>query len=219
MLFRGESQFLQALEITPAMKPDDLRPMANDLPLLPGLVRCSVSTCTASAGKTKIFKKERTYDFERYLNSYCHDSIFQTSISDPLFLTRINRMSGAKKTSPKALTPSIINDAFAEAVKTKFNQGIVTKPTENSVSVSAFVTGTAKDTVQTVIVDAAKNILCRSGFEFSCQQASSAPGKAELHFHYSTEKGKERVAVGITMDTNRALFYVKKMASEMHKRR
>ena len=127
-------------------------------------------------------------------------------------------MSGAKKTSPKVLTPSIINDAFAEAVKTKFNQGIVTKPTENSISVSAFVTGTAKDTVQAVIVDSAKNILCRSGFEFSCQQASSAPGKAEFLFHYGTEKGKERVAVGVTMDTDRAFFYVKKMASTINKR-
>ena len=120
-------------------------------------------------------------------------------------------MSGAKKTKLKVLTPSIINDAVAEAVKTQFNQGIVTKPTQNSVSVSAFATGTAKETIKTVIVDATKNILCRSGFEFTCQQASSAPGKAEFLFDYNTAKGKERVSVGVTMDTDRAAFYAKKV--------
>ena len=120
-------------------------------------------------------------------------------------------MPGASKPSSKTLTPSIVNDAVAEAVKSKFNQGIVTKPTQNSVSVSAFVTGTAKETVKTAIVDTTKNILCRSGFEFTCQQSSSAPGKAEFLFDFNTEKGKERVSVGVTMDTDRAAFYAKKV--------
>ena len=102
---------------------------------------------------------------------------------------------------------------MVEATKKHFNQAIVTEPSKNSVSVSAFVTGTAQEAVQAIIVDEAKNLLCRSGYQFSCKKSSSAPGKAEFLFDFNTEKGKERVAVGVIMDTDRASYVVKRMKS------
>lgn len=122
-------------------------------------------------------------------------------------------MPPANNSTAQPLIPSIIKDAVSEAAKKKFNQAIVTKPTQNSLSVSAFVTGTAQDTVQTIIVDEAKNILCRKGYQFSCKKSSSAPGQAEFLFDFNTEKGRERVVVGVTMDTDRASYLVKKMKS------
>ena len=123
------------------------------------------------------------------------------------------KMQPSSKSNTKPLSPTIVKDAMVEATKKHFNQAIVTEPSKNSVSVSAFVTGTAQEAVQAIIVDEAKNLLCRSGYQFSCKKSSSAPGKAEFLFDFNTEKGKERVAVGVIMDTDRASYVVKRMKS------
>jgi hypothetical protein len=57
-------------------------------------------------------------------------------------------MSPPNKSSTKPIIPSVVNDAVAQAIQSKFNQANVTKPSPNSLSVNAFVTGTAKDAVQ-----------------------------------------------------------------------
>ena len=122
-------------------------------------------------------------------------------------------MSSPKKSNTKQLIPSVVSDAVTQAICTKFNQANVTKPSPNALTVNAFVTGTAKDVVQTIIIDEAKSILCKNGYQFSCTKASTAPGKAEFLFDFNTERGKERVAVGVTMDTDRASYLFKKMKS------
>ncbi len=141
--------------------------------------------------------------------------VLYTLACSKIFISSDSEVSKSppKKPNAKPFIPSVENDAVAQAIQSKFNRANVTKPSPISLSVNAFVTGTAKDVVQTIIFEETKSILGNNGYHFSRTQSSTAPGKAKFLFDFNTERGKERIAVGVTMNSDRAYYLFKKMKS------
>lgn len=103
--------------------------------------------------------------------------------------------------------------ALRESIDSKLAQAVLTRSTNGEFHIDANMKGLAKDTMQQVIINDASRRLCEKGLVTTLTCESRAPGKATYFFDFSTERGRERIEVGFSMDNDRAAYLGKKVLS------
>jgi hypothetical protein len=124
-------------------------------------------------------------------------------------------MSKAKQPSPSASQGIVAatRKALKESIDSKLCQAALTKSNAGEFQIDANLKGLAADTMKKELVNETLRRLCNNGFVSSLTCESTAPGKATYYFDFTTERGRERVEVGFSMDTDRAAFVGKKVLS------
>ena len=125
-------------------------------------------------------------------------------------------MSGSnnRSTSTPALLskPSqAVGKALTDSAESKMNQAVLTKDAPTQYRVDASLKESSAAVAKTVVINEAFRSLCKQGYVVSLTCDSNAPGRANYYFDFNTERGKERISVGVTMDNDRAAYLVKKV--------
>lgn len=115
-----------------------------------------------------------------------------------------------KKSNSKPTVASETRKAIRSAVENHLHQAVITSGSNGEFRIDASLTGTAKDAAKTAVISYAQRELCKAGHMVTLTCDSTAPGSATYYFDFNTDKGKERVVVGVAMDTDRAAYLVKR---------
>ena len=110
---------------------------------------------------------------------------------------------------------SDVQKALKDAVNNQLHQAVITSKSNGEIKIDATLTGTARDAAKSAVVNHAARKLCEGGYVVSVTCDSKAPGKATYYLDFETEKGRERIVVGVAMDNDRASYLLKKVTSGM----
>lgn len=122
-------------------------------------------------------------------------------------------MADKKSGSEPASKPTVVSETAKALKSVADSHAVLSNGSNGEFRIDASLTGTAKDAAKTAIMAHTQRKLCRAGHLVIVTCDSTAPGKASYYFDFSTDKGKERVVVGVTMDNDRAAYVLKRAES------
>jgi hypothetical protein len=103
-----------------------------------------------------------------------------------------------------------VTEAVLDAINSQ-HQAALMRSQSDQVQVHLNVTGTAAGAAKAFIMREAQRRLCNAG-HVTTLTCSDSPGHAYYYFDFNTSGPDRRIEVGVTMDSDRADYLIKKVS-------